>query len=249
MKTVKGFVVVGLTQILIVYVYFVVHLTISVKVDEGGGWRVGFLGYSVVAGLAWWCHVACVVVNPGVFSEEASKKYLGRLCSRCFRVRILHSHHCSRCRVCVYKMDHHCPWINSCVGYANQKQYILFLVYTGIFCFLAACFILWSKVHCALTHENFCQAQEAYFIDLAKLLGLGIAVFFSVFVAYLLYEQYESLATGKTQVDRLKFPEETVKNSFWENFHEVFGRGTLIYSLLPFRSAKSLESVLENKVV
>lgn len=28
-------------------------------------------------------------------------------------------------------MDHHCVWIRNCIGQANQKYFVLFLVYVG----------------------------------------------------------------------------------------------------------------------
>lgn len=46
-------------------------------------------------------------------------------------------------------MDHHCPWLSTCLGLHNYKAFILFLIYTSLFCWI--CFIssarwVWTEV-------------------------------------------------------------------------------------------------------
>uniref|UniRef100_A0A452IA23 Palmitoyltransferase n=1 Tax=Gopherus agassizii TaxID=38772 RepID=A0A452IA23_9SAUR len=61
-----------------------------------------------------------------------------RFCDRCQLIKPDRCHHCSVCAMCVLKMDHHCPWVNNCVGFSNYKFFLLFLMYSLLYCMYIA---------------------------------------------------------------------------------------------------------------
>ncbi|TPX06928.1 uncharacterized protein E0L32_011152 [Thyridium curvatum] len=72
-----------------------------------------------------------------------------RFCKKCQARKPDRAHHCSTCRRCVLKMDHHCPWLASCIGLRNHKAFLLFLVYTSLFCwytFAISATWVWTEI-------------------------------------------------------------------------------------------------------
>lgn len=72
-----------------------------------------------------------------------------RFCKKCQCPKPDRAHHCSTCKRCVLKMDHHCPWLATCVGLHNYKAFLLFLIYTTLFCwvcFAVSVLWLWAEI-------------------------------------------------------------------------------------------------------
>ncbi|KAI0009546.1 palmitoyltransferase PFA3 [Xylariaceae sp. FL0662B] len=102
-----------------------------------------------------WCYTIAVFTNPGSTTDSSGYSSLPttappratsftvksngeiRFCKKCQARKPDRAHHCSTCRRCVLKMDHHCPWLATCIGLRNYKPFLLFLIYTTLFCFYA----------------------------------------------------------------------------------------------------------------
>ncbi|KAI1102384.1 palmitoyltransferase PFA3 [Jackrogersella minutella] len=100
-----------------------------------------------------WCYTTAVFVGPGSTTNSSGYSSLPtvnppqatsftvksngelRFCKKCQARKPDRAHHCSTCRRCVLKMDHHCPWFATCIGLHNHKAFLLFLIYSTIFCF------------------------------------------------------------------------------------------------------------------
>ncbi|XP_023700938.1 palmitoyltransferase ZDHHC23-B isoform X1 [Paramormyrops kingsleyae] len=71
-------------------------------------------------------------------------------CPTCRIMRPPRSGHCRICSACVYRMDHHCVWINSCVGQANHRNFLLTLLL----------FLLTSVYGISLVLRSICPRQN-----------------------------------------------------------------------------------------
>jgi ribosomal protein L40E len=78
-------------------------------------------------------------------------------CSTCNSVKPPKSHHCRQCNRCVLRMDHHCPWVGNCVGYKNQKIFILFNLYVNILTIVFFFDMLFRGTICLVT-GNFSES-------------------------------------------------------------------------------------------
>ncbi|KAK7744384.1 palmitoyltransferase swf1 [Diatrype stigma] len=56
----------------------------------------------------------------------------GQTCRTCGLPKPARSKHCGVCGRCVHRMDHHCVFINNCVGYHNQRWFLLLLLSTAV---------------------------------------------------------------------------------------------------------------------
>ncbi|KAI1266636.1 palmitoyltransferase PFA3 [Xylariaceae sp. FL1019] len=108
----------------------------------------GFILYALLN----WCYTTAVFTEPGSTTNDMGYSTLPtvntpsatsftvkangehRFCKKCQARKPDRAHHCSTCRRCVLKMDHHCPWLATCIGLRNHKAFLLFLIYTTIFC-------------------------------------------------------------------------------------------------------------------
>ncbi|KAI0219137.1 Palmitoyltransferase zdhhc2 [Massospora cicadina] len=110
-----------------------------------------------------------------------------RFCRKCNLEKPDRSHHCSVCGECILKMDHHCPWVNNCVGFYNQKFFLLFVAYTAILCIFVASSLVPGLV-------GLFRGDTLFTVDTVQLALLGfisglfgiMLVFFTGFHIYLL---------------------------------------------------------------
>lgn len=90
-----------------------------------------------------------VTEDPEFTSYTVNSTGGKRYCKKCQCPKPDRAHHCSTCKRCVLKMDHHCPWLATCVGLYNYKAFLLFLIYTSLFCwvdFAVAFTWTWTEV-------------------------------------------------------------------------------------------------------
>jgi hypothetical protein len=167
-----------------------------------------------------YCYILSILTDPGTINDDKLKlleKDDKTYCKKCDKERPIRAHHCSTCNKCFLKLDHHCPWIFNCVGYYNQKIFLLFLFY-GLIGNLIAFFCIISRIFdpsfkkIIINSFELVDDNEDYFIFkllillkhplwiiLSTIISFALSLSFSI----LLYNQLINIIYNITHVEYL----------------------------------------------
>ena len=136
----------------------------------------------------------------GMSTVTAKQSGKPRYCKKCRCVKPDRSHHCSTCGKCVLKMDHHCPWLATCAGLRNYKPFILFLIYTSLFCWVCfgvSAWWVWMEIAEQAQME---EGMRVVNTVLLAVLGGVIGIVLSGFTGWHIY----LAASGQTTIESLE---------------------------------------------
>jgi hypothetical protein len=150
-------------------------------------------------------------------------------------------HHCNICGQCVLMVDHHCPWINNCVGYFNQKCFVLFNAY-GLTTLLYSCILLYRRLFYELFGATSVSQLDFSFPVVAS--SLFLIVLASLFIIVVLCDQLVIITNRLSPLDRIRLDQirlnkNKVKKRGLANFTYTFGAPSLAW-VLPVPIAKSV---------
>eukprot|EP00752_Nemacystus_decipiens_P011013 g9786.t1 len=150
--------------------------------------------------------------------EEQRQQRVVKWCYKCDAFKPPRAHHCSLCQRCIVKMDHHCPWVNNCVGVANQKLFLLFCAYTCALCVFALTIELVVVV--IVGDKGRVEACRLTAGDHAATVALAaMSMMFGLFTCCMACDQCQVAQTNLTKIDRLKGE----LHDSAEGSNEVFG--------------------------
>ena len=187
------------------------------------------------------CHTFCIYSNPGTLDYsrvEKLKDNQKEFCKKCNNYRPLRCHHCSTCNKCIMKMDHHCPWIFNCVGYGNQKIFLLFLFYGTLGCFIAfVCLVsIFFTDHFSylLRHPKYrIDFQQNFFLLFIQIIfslsdafciimGTVLALSMTIAIGGLFFTQLSFISRNVTGVEDTIFDEDQEMNPWYAKTHRWF---------------------------
>lgn len=208
--------------------------------------------------------ICACIVPPGVIDKTNLKNHLAIFaydnalyrpsdCSSCKLQKPARSKHCSICKVCVSKHDHHCIWINQCVGYANYKYFLAFILSHSLICFYAGQVGIMIMLHiinkeklltATFTDMQGREFKSSWTVIFQYLLQRYPAFVFIIILCLMMglvlggFFVYHFLMAGKNitsneRIKVMKLEEKGVEREniynlgFWKNINEVIDAGEI----------------------
>jgi DHHC palmitoyltransferase len=195
----------GLISVFGVYLsyFFISYIGIKFgfyKIYEGP--TVHIIIFLLLVGLSMICHISAMLTDPGTITDiSIGLTSNGIPCIVCGCEKPPRAHHCNTCNKCIQNMDHHCPWINNCVGYRNQKHFILFLAYTLIICTWLLVTMVQRIIVCNRTQ---CIKPDNPYEILLIMLSCIWCLYCEIMVIVSLRDQIKVLKTNISHIDELQ---------------------------------------------
>ena len=123
-----------------------------------------------------------------------------RFCKKCHVSKPDRTHHCSTCKRCVIKMDHHCPWLSTCLGLRNYKAFVLFLIYTSLFCWVCFANTAWWMWKELFEQSGYMEEAASVNIILLSVIAGIIGLVLTAFTGWHIY----LCMNGQTTIEKLE---------------------------------------------
>lgn len=85
--------------------------------------------------------------NGHVISVDKSACAKSGWCDKCHHAMPFRTHHCKVCKRCILKRDHHCYFTGVCIGYWNQRYFVVLSFYVGFTCFYGMLLVIYYTRH------------------------------------------------------------------------------------------------------
>ncbi|EDV95691.1 palmitoyltransferase ZDHHC6 [Drosophila grimshawi] len=160
--------------------------------------------------LATYNFVMAVLVGSGLLLRkwkpvDYRETKLMQYCKKCEGYKAPRSHHCRRCDRCVLKMDHHCPWINCCVGWANQAYFVYFLFFymlSNLHAAVVLCCVGFRFISGFYYSRQLEEVLRLHFFSISMcIFGFGLAVGIVLCMLKLLLIQMSGILRNQTDVE------------------------------------------------
>lgn len=226
-----------------------------------------FLLFNTLWVLALWSYLQAHSRDPGVV-PTVWHEFVGRagdgllivpalaewqpgkatFCRKCVRPRPERAHHCKICQTCVLRMDHHCPWIGNCVGFHNQKFFLLLGAYAGLACLVIIVSALPELVHSLQVMCGWWPSEADTFawkhgglggsdrLALAMLIVIAVVAFF--FVAHTMVIHVSLVCRNLTSIE-----------DFYENMESPYERGSTMANLAEVFGTPGLDWLIPVKPI